>query len=200
MSRIKNFLLTTFLGGFVVLLPLAIFIFLIKLVLGLVEGLLAPLTRLIKNEFNLPVPEYLVSFIALAIVIVMCFMIGLTIKTQMGRRSFLHLERTYLLRLPLYGKIKETVQQFTGAKKMPFSDVVLVDAFGNGTRMTGFITDEHKSGNFTVFVPTGPNPTNGFIFHVKADQIERLDSETKTDDALRTIIGVGVGSSRIMNF
>jgi len=78
-------------------------------------------------------------------------------------------------------------------------DSVLVDVYGNGTRMTGFITDEHASGNYTVFVPTGPNPTNGFIFHVQADQIERLD-QTKTDDALRSIIAVGVGSNAIMKF
>jgi uncharacterized membrane protein len=199
MTRFRNFLITTFIGGFVVLLPLAIFFLLIKLLIDIVIGLLSPLTNLIKNEFNLPVPEYLVSSIAVGIIVVICFMIGLTIKTQIGRRSFRHLERTYLLRLPLYGVIKETVQQFTGAKKMPFSDVVLVDVFSNGTRMTGFITDEHPSGNFTVFVPTGPNPTNGFIFHVRAEQVERLGG-VKTDDALRSIIAVGVGSAGIMKY
>ncbi len=200
MTRFRNFLLTTFLGGFVVLLPFVIFILLIKLIIGIVEGILAPLTNLLKNEFNLPVPEYLTSTVAILIVIILCFVIGLTIRTQFGRRSFRHLERTYLLRLPMYGTIKEAVQQFSGAKKMPFSDVVLVDAFSNGTRMTGFITDEHASGNYTVFVPTGPNPTNGYIFHVTAAQVEWLDKSVKTEDALRSIIGVGVGSAGIMKF
>lgn len=199
MTKFRNFLFTTFIGGFVVLLPFAIFVLLIKLILGIVVGILSPLTNLLKNEFNLPVPDYLVSTVAIAIVVLVCFLIGLTIKTQIGRKSFGHLERTYLLRLPLYGTIKETVQQFTGAKKMPFSEVVLVNVFNNGTRMTGFITDEHISGNFTVFVPTGPNPTNGFIFHVKADQIERLEG-VKMDDALRSIIAVGTGSSGIMKY
>ncbi|NND34762.1 MAG: DUF502 domain-containing protein [Saprospiraceae bacterium] len=200
MSRLRNFVITTLIGGFLVLLPLAIFILTIKLLLGLVVGLLAPLTNLIINEFDLPIPDFLVSLIAFTIIIILCFIIGLAVKTQIGRRSFRHVEKTYLLRLPLYGVIKETVQQFTGAKKMPFSDVVLVDVFGNGTRMTGFITDEHDSGNITVFVPTGPNPTNGFIFHVRENQIERLDQDVKTDDALRTIIGVGVGSAKIMKY
>lgn len=181
------------------MLPLAIFVLLIRLMIDIVVGLLSPLTNLMTNELNLAIPEYLVLTLAVALLVVFCFMIGLTVKTQIGRRSFSHLERRYLLKLPLYGTIKETVQQFTGAKRMPFSEVVLVDVYGNGTRMTGFITDEHKSGNFTVFVPTGPNPTNGFIFHVKADQIERLD-QTKTDDALRSIIAVGVGSANIMDY
>lgn len=199
MKRLRTFLLTTFLGGFFVLLPLAIFYLLIKGIITLVINLLSPLSNLLINELDLPVPDEVISALALVIVIFICFMIGLFIRTQIGRNSFAYIERTYLLRLPLYGIIKETVQQFTGAKKMPFSDVVLVDVYGNGTRMTGFVTDEHPSGNFTVFVPTGPNPTNGFIFHVRAEQMERLP-DIKTDDAMRTIIGVGVGSSGIMKF
>lgn len=200
MSRLKKFLVTTLIGGFVVLLPLAIFVLTIKLIINLVSSLLAPISSLLKNELDLQVPDALISIIAFTIVILLCFAIGLFVRTRFGQNSLRYFERTYLLRLPLYGVIKETVQQFTGAKKMPFTDVVLVDIFSNGTRMTGFITDEHASGNYTVFVPTGPNPTNGFIFHVTKEQITRLDADTRTDDAMRTIIGVGVGSSSVMDF
>lgn len=200
MERFKKFTVTTLIGGFVVLLPLAIFVMLLKLIINLVAGLLAPLSNLIKNELDLQVPDFLVSFLAFIIVIFLCFIIGLFIRTRFGKDSFIYFERTYLFKLPLYGTIKETVQQFTGTKKMPFSDIVLVDVFGNGTRMTGFVTDEHASGNLTVFVPTGPNPTNGFIFHVTKDQVTRVDEGVKIDDAMRTIIGVGVGSSGIVKF
>lgn len=182
------------------LLPLAIFALLIQLILNLVKNVLAPISKALQNELALEVPDYVFSIIAFVIVILLCFLIGLFIRTQIGKNSFSYLERTYLFRLPLYGTIKETVQQFTGAKKMPFSDVVLVDVFGNDTRMTGFITDEHESGNYTVFVPTGPNPTNGFIFHVSKDQVTRLEDHVKTDDAMRSIISVGVGSKNIMQY
>ncbi len=85
------------------------------------------------------------------------------------------------------------MRQFFGAKKTPFSQVVLVDVFDNGSLMTGFITDDEiKEDFFTVFVPTGPNPTNGFIFHVKKDKVKYLD--TRPEDAMRTIIGMGTGS------
>lgn len=63
--------------------------------------------------------------------------------------------------------------------------------------MTGFVTDELPNGKLTIFVPTGPNPTNGFIFHVDEDQVEYLD--TNTEDAMRSIIGVGVGSADALN-
>ncbi|MBX2817629.1 MAG: DUF502 domain-containing protein [Saprospiraceae bacterium] len=198
MIRLRNFLLTTVLGGLVVLLPIAIFFFLAQLLLNLVNRILAPLSNIMRSELGLEFPEIWLNAIAFVIVIVFCFLVGLFIRTRIGKNTWSWFEATYLLKLPLYGTIKETVQQFSGNKRMPFSDVVLVDVFGNDTRMTGFVTDEHESGNVTVFVPTGPNPTNGFIFHVSANQIQRLDESIKTDDAMRTIIGVGVGSSTIM--
>ncbi len=199
MKRLRKFLVTTLIGGFVVILPLAILVLVIQLILNLVKNLLQPLSNFIINEFELPVADEVVTLMAFIVVIAFCFLVGLFVRTQIGKNLFGNIERTYLSRLPLYGSIKETVQQFSGAKKMPFSEVVLVDVFGTGTRMTGFITDEHKSGSYTVFVPTGPNPTNGFIFHLRQDQVEVLDS-VKTDDAMRSMIGVGVGSAKIMDF
>lgn len=200
MKSIKNFIINTLFGGFLVILPLAIFYFLIKMIFGMVDGLLTPLRILLKDYLHLPISDFFISLIAFAVVILFCFMVGLTVRTRFGKETWSFVEKTYLLKLPLYGAIKETVQQFSGTKKMPFTDVVLVDVFDNGTRMTGFITDEHESGNVTVFVPTGPNPTNGFIFHVQRHQIEKLNDDIKTNEALRTIIGVGVGSKSIMNF
>jgi len=200
MTRLRNFLLTTLLGGAVVLLPIAIFIFLLQLLWNLTKNLLEPLAGFMRGELGLEFPEFYLNALAFIIVIAFCFLVGLIIRTRFGKNTWGWFERTYLLRLPLYGTIKETVQQFSGNKRMPFSDVVLIDVFGNNTRMTGFITDEHESGNYTVFVPTGPNPTNGFIFHVSKDQIQHVNDGIKTDDAMRTIIGVGVGSSGIMKF
>jgi len=199
MKQLKRFLLTTLIGGFVVLLPLALFYFLLKLVLGLVVNILNPLSAIIEARLNLDVPSMLIDVMSFVIVIAFCFIVGLFIRTKIGKDFFDVIERNYLYRLPLYGTIKETVQQFTGVKKMPFTDVVLVDVFSNGVRMLGFVTDEHDTGNFTVFVPTGPNPTNGFIFHVPKENVEHL-SDTHTDDAMRTIIGVGVGSAKVFKY
>ena len=68
----------------------------------------------------------------------------------------------------------------------------MVKVFTSDTLMTGFVTEILNEDLYTVFVPTGPNPTNGFIFHVKKDQLVFVD--TKPEDAMRTIIGVGTGS------
>jgi len=62
--------------------------------------------------------------------------------------------------------------------------------------MLGFVAASHNDELFTLFVPTGPNPTNGFIFIVKKEQIEWID--IKTEEAMRIIIGVGTGSENFL--
>ena len=63
--------------------------------------------------------------------------------------------------------------------------------------MTGFITEDHGDGTVTLFVPTAPNPTNGFVFHVPEKSIRRL--KVSSEDAMRSIIGIGVGSNKLMH-
>lgn len=196
MKRLKNFFITTLIGGLVIILPIAIFILIVNLFIRFVNNMLRPLANLLNATQVMS--DIVVNLLAFAIVIAFCFMVGLFIRTRAGKNIWQYIEMTWLAKLPFYNGIKETVQQFSGAKKMPFKDVVLVDPFGNGTKMTGFITDEHDNGLVTVFVPTAPNPTNGFVFHLESHLIERVDTEP--DEAIRSIIGIGVGSSEALNF
>jgi len=197
MKRFKNFINTTLLGGFIVLLPLAIVVMLAKYLVGIIMQLLKPLAVLIHNSLDLELPQIFYNVIALVLVILLFFFLGLFVRTRIGKNVFDGFERKYLVKLPLYSVIKKTVQQFSGVEKMPFSEVVLVDAYGSGVLMTGFLTDSNpEQGIYTVFVPTAPNPTNGFIFHVQEHQIIHTPN-IKTEDAMRTIIGMGVGSEKV---
>ncbi len=196
MRRIKNFLTTTLIGGLVVILPIAIFVFFVNFLIGFVNNLLQPIAGIISRIFA-DWSDIVAQIISFLVVIAFCFMVGIFIRTRIGNNIFSYIEKQWLLKLPLYGTIKETIKQFFGNEKTPFTKVVLVDIFNNGTRMTGFVTDELPNGKLTIFVPTGPNPTNGFIFHVDEDQVEYLD--TNTEDAMRSIIGVGVGSADALN-
>ncbi len=193
MKRIKKFFITALIGGVVVLLPISILIFVVRFLIQLISGMLKPISELLSGAGKgiLSNPNVL-DFIAFAVVITFCFIVGLIIQTQFGKTTFSYLENRFLLRLPLYSTIRDIVQQFTGAKKTPFKQVVLADVFNNGTRMTGFVTDEWDDDRYTIFVPTAPNPTNGFVFHVHVDQITFL--ETESQDAMRSVIGMGAGS------
>jgi len=128
--------------------------------------------------------------------ILLCFMVGMVLRTRLGKWVYSLLETKLLKKAPGYSIIKETVAQFIGNKKSPFSATALVQIFGNDTMVSAFITDEHSDGSFTVFVPTGPNPTSGNIYHLPPRLVKKLDAPA--DEMMRSIISCGAGSSALL--
>lgn len=191
-KKLRRFFFTTVLGGIVVILPIYIFGALIKVVFNFTSRLLTPVSNLLS--FSSDVNRWIVDLLAFAIVIFLFFLIGLLVRTELGRQLLAFVEENWLAKAPFYILLRDTVRQILGQEKMPFRQVVLVDVYSNDTLMTGFVVDNTKDGlYYTVFVPTAPNPTNGFIFHVKLEQLKFV--ETKTEEALRSVIGLGMGSS-----
>ncbi len=118
-------------------------------------------------------------------------------RAKRGHSYFKVFEKRYLNHIPLYSSIKETVAQFSGLKKMPFSQVVLVDAYNTGVLLTGFVTETVTDDIYTIFVPTAPNPMNGNIYHVPVKQLKFLDIEP--EQAMRSIVGMGTGSTKLFS-
>ena len=193
-KRLRQFVATTFIGGLVVILPLTLFIFLVQLIVRFTAKLLKPIRAIIP--FSESVSSGLLDLISLSIVLALFFFVGIVVRTSVGGKMFTRFEQRWLMNLPLYGVLRETVRQFLERDNTPFSQVVLVDAFGSGALMTGFVTDDEVGGGYvTVFVPTAPNPTNGFVFHIKREELRYVD--TRPEDAMSSIIGVGTGSSSL---
>jgi uncharacterized membrane protein len=123
--------------------------------------------------------------------------VGVVIKTKIGQFIQEGLENRILKMAPGYPTIKSVVMQFMGKEKSPFSSVALVRVFGPETLMTAFITDTHPGGRYTVFVPTGPNPTSGLIFHLPEKYVHPI--QASVEQAMRTIIGCGTGSTELID-
>ena len=196
-SRIKRFLSTSILGGLTVILPISILIFALEWIFSLVRRAVSPLAVAIEERTF--VTGWLADIMAILVVLTICFFLGVLVKTKVG--GFLHhfVEHRILTIIPGYSAIREIVLQLIGkTDKKPFSQVAVVRPFDNATRMTGFVTDFCKErGFYTVFVPTGPNPTTGFIFHLPEELVEIVG--IPPEKAMRSIIGCGVGSADIIN-
>lgn len=195
LKRLKGFFRTTFIGGLVALLPISLVIILFRWIINLIERYLGPLINLIA------IPDskfYTFGLYVLAIIAIFMifFSIGLVIKTRWGRFLNHKLEQNYLIKIPGYKIARDTVAQFFGKNKSFFKEVVIVDLFNSGTLMTGFITDDQE-GIITVFVPTGPNPTSGNIYHVPRDKV--LRTSAPVDVGMKSIISCGAGSSEVFN-
>ena len=198
MKRLKRFLATTLIGGIVVVLPAALMIFVVLWVFGLVASGISPLTDALVQSTRLR--ETLAKCLAIAILLTACFVIGLTVRTRGGKWIFGAIENHTLKRIWGYSTIRETVGQLMGGMggaKGAFSTVALVQVFGNDTLMTAFVTDTHDDGWRTVFVPTGPNPTSGNIYHVPGEFVHVVD--IPVDQAMRSIISCGAGSAALMD-
>lgn len=196
MKKMAAFLKTTLLGGFIVLLPVVLTLFLIRWLVTLITQSIEPLTLVFTEHTRLG--HALALSFALVGVISLCFVLGLVVKTRLGHSLLSFVERNILKVAPGYSFFKETVGQLLGQKSRPFSRVVLVRMFGSSTLGTGFVTNEHaQSGLVTVFVPSGLNPTSGLLLHLPPGEL--IYTNVSVEAAMRTIIGCGTGASLLLD-
>lgn len=194
MRNLKTFLRTTLFGGFLIVLPIVILLMVLNWMLEAMTGYIRPITNLLIEATR--TNEFVASFFAFVLIILIFFLVGLLVKTELGKFSIELFEKKFLSKIFGYKIIKETVLQIFGEEKNLFKAVALVKLFGNETLMTAFVTDEHPDGSYTVFIPSGPAPTAGFVYHVKKEQITIID--VPVDQALRTILSLGGGSKKII--
>jgi uncharacterized membrane protein len=187
-----KFLRTTLLGGLVAILPLGLIIIVLRWIIVLIEKYLKPLVNLFQHDSKIStIITYVIAVLGIFLVF---FLIGLFIRTRIGIWVRNYLENSYLMKIPGYKTARDIVGQFFGNKRTFFSHVVLVDVYANETLMTGFVTDD--CGDYvTVFVPTAPNPTSGFIFHVPRNKV--FKSNVPVDVAIKSIISCGAGSAPV---
>jgi len=194
MERIKAFIKTTLIGGIGVILPIVILVLVFSWLFRFVTRNIQPLTNLIfANQDSVGIFADVISII---LIITVCFLVGVIVKTKLGHYIHDSIEKILLKKIPGYNITKDTVEQFIGREEMPFSSVALVKLFDNDTLVTGFITDKHSNGSYTVFVPTGPNPTSGNIIHVKPEKVFKVD--ISVEHAMKSIIACGAGSNKLI--
>ncbi len=195
MDKIKSFIKTSLLGGTLVVLPIVILVLVFKWLYEFIADKIKPLTYILSETAKLQ--EFVASILAIVLIILVFFLVGMAVKTRLGRFSFAYLEQIFFTKLPLYKIIKETTLQLVGSEKTLFKHVALVNLFSNDTRVTAFITEEHDDGSYTVFVPSGPAPTAGFIYHLPKDRVQIINYPV--DKAMKTIISLGAGSKELLN-
>lgn len=193
-KRTRNFFSTSLIGGVVALAPLTLIVLLIRWAINVIGRNLTPLVdKILQDQDPDPFYKFGLYVITFVAILLFFFFIGIIVRTRMV--VFLNkAEDRYLIKIPGYKLAKETVQQFFGKNRSFFREVVLVDIFNSGTLMTGFITDDQGE-IITVFVPTGPNPTSGNIYHLHKDRV--IKTNASVDSGMKSIISCGAGSAEI---
>jgi len=195
MKRIRNFLINIFIGGLIVLLPIIVIFQISQWFFSIFEEGSRPLTQYLVSAFS--ISETMAVMFSLLCVFTAFSIIGMIVRTQIGSGLYQFFERIILFKIPGYKTIKEITDQISGKQKGLFRKVALISVGNTGVSATGFVVDEIDDSHSPVFILCGPNPTTGFILHIKNDDIKIIDISVET--AMKTVISCGSGSSKFVS-
>lgn len=184
---------TRFISGLLVLIPLAITVFVLRLILRALTAFAHPVLEPWLEE----VPEYVLILIALVVTLSLIYLVGLITTHIVGRR-LIQFGEIILLKLPIvksvYAASKQVVETFSNSNQAAFQAVVLVEFPRVGSLAVGFITGTilNPAGKtlYRVFVPTTPNPTSGFLVLLPEEDLRFTD--ISIENGVRMIVSGGM--------
>ena len=200
-----------FLTGIVVIAPVGLTIWLIWSLVGWVDGFVLPLVpnqyqpdKMLQDLLGLD-PSVQINVRGIGVVIFLLFtvIVGWTAKGLIGRSmiSFAEglVERTPVVR-SIYSGIKQISETVFAQSERSFEKACLIEYPRRGIWAIGFISTNTKGeiaarGNdgrpmLSIFVPTTPNPTSGFLLFFPEDDVMVLDMTV--EDAAKLVISAGL--------
>ena len=191
----------SFLTGIVVIAPVGLTIWLIWTLMGWVDGFVLPL---VPNRFN---PEKYIGInlrgIGLIIFFLFTIIVGWIAKGLIGR-SLIRFAESLVDRMPvvrsIYSGAKQIAETVFAQSERNFEKACLIEYPRRGIWAIGFISTEakgeiarhaHGDGQMvSVFVPTTPNPTSGFLLFFPRHDVIELDMSV--EDAAKLVISAGL--------
>ena len=178
-----------FIAGLVILVPVVATIWVIMWLFGIIDGILKPA---FEPVFGRPVPG-----IGFAAILILIYLIGLLVTNVLGKK-LVQYGQSIVSRVPVVGQIhnafKQIMDSLTMAQRNAFKEVVLVEFPRHDMRSVAFITSRSKDSLgkelITVYIPTAPNPTSGFVEIVTPDRI--IPTNISVEDAMKIVLSAGM--------
>jgi uncharacterized membrane protein len=190
-NKFVDFVKTTVMTGFFVLLPVLVVLGLIGWGVAMIFGVLKP----VMDVFSIKSAGGMI-FATLGGILLFaagCFLIGFFVRLQIGKVTQEWLEGILLDKLPGYTMFKRLTQRLAGEQGLEFAPA-LVDLYGTEAWAVGFIVEEVEGGQFTVFVPISPTPTVGQVYLLPESRVKKL--EAKFVDVVNSLTQWGQGSDK----
>jgi uncharacterized membrane protein len=192
-------------AGLLIWVPLAATVFIFSLLLGLMNRLLVLLPAKYEPQNWFPpewqIPDVVPTVVGAILAVLLLLISGFLGANLLGRRLVALYERI-LDRIPLvrsvYGSVKHFAEIVFAEDGTSFKKVLLIEYPRQGLYSLCFLTSEKArevqrrthDDVVTVFLPTTPNPTSGFMLFVPRKDVIELDMPI--EDALKMIISLGV--------
>lgn len=192
---------SSFLTGIVVIAPIGLTIWLIWTIVGWFDGVVLPLVpKTVRPE------EYIginLRGVGVIIFLVFTIMVGWIAKGLIGR-SMIRYGESLVNRMPVvrsvYSGIKQISETVFAQSERSFEKACLIQYPRRGVWAIGFVSTTAKgevaaradtSGQLlSIFVPTTPNPTSGFLLFFPEEDVVELDMSV--EDAAKLVISAGL--------
>ena len=192
MKKFTEFIKTTTIGGFLVLLPVVAVLALVGIAVATIIKIVTPIVG------KLPIKTVggltLATLLAVLVILAFCFLAGLLVRMRIGQLVQQRVENLLLQRLPGYVMFKNLTRQLAGQEGIEFAPA-LVDLYGSEARVVGLIVEEHADGKFTVFVPISPTATLGQVYLLPPTSVERL--QARFVDVVNSLTQWGMESKKL---
>jgi uncharacterized membrane protein len=191
-------------AGLVVWLPIIATFVILRFIIDLLDQTMALLPHAYQPEqligMNLPGLGVVLSLTLLLLTGV--------IATNMLGQKLVSMSESLLEKIPLvrtiYNAAKQMIQAVVSTKSQAFRKVLMVEYPRKGMWSVAFLTgsatpeiaDNTGTEMLSVFIPTTPNPTSGFLMMVPKDDV--IELSMSTDEALKFIISLGVMNPKVL--
>ncbi|MBO9464566.1 DUF502 domain-containing protein [Tropicibacter sp. R15_0] len=208
-ARLRN----SFLTGIIVIAPVGLTVWLIWTVIGWVDSFVWPFVpdayhpaEILNRWFELEGENRIeVNVRGLGVVVFLIFtiLVGWIAKGLIGR-SMINFGETLVDRTPvvrsIYSGIKQLAETVFAQSERSFEKACLIQYPRKGIWAIGFISTvargevaekaENMGDLISVFVPTTPNPTSGFLLFFPREDVIELDMNI--EDAAKLVISAGL--------
>ena len=198
-----------FLTGLATLLPIAITVAVVSFMIRLLTNPFIGLVSQLFSKFNIPSfgilsSEQVVKLISQCFILAAIFLFTLAlgiVARWFFVNALIKLSDKLLYRIPIINKVykttKDIIHTLFASKKKSFRQVVMIPFPTKNCYCLGLITrsaphtcqSASSSEMVTVFIPTTPNPTTGYLLICPVKELIFLTM--KSDDAIKYIVSCG---------
>ena len=188
MKYAREFIWNTVVGGLFIVVPVYLAVLLLLKGMKSVATLVRPFAALVPDWIP---AENLLSLVA---VLVVCFLVGVAVRTRAGRALRERMERLFFERLPGYSLLRSLTLRLAGDGEENTWKPALVEL--EDALVPAFIIEELPDGRFTIFVPSVPTPLAGAVYVLSRERVHILD--IPFTQAVSSISRWGAGSKDLV--
>lgn len=188
-------------AGLLVVFPIFITFFVIKFLFTMIGGILSPVVVKAVGFFgfspNSKIDEFVITSVAFVLTFVALYSIGVIATNFLGKFVISFFE-TILHNVPIiknvYTSSKKLIEIISLPTTQSFKRVVIVEYPRVGMKAFAFVTGGIKIEDGTeltsLFIPTTPNPTSGFLIYIPEEDITETD--LNIEEGMKLIVSGGI--------